>query len=303
VRVSVIVPARDAEATIVETIRCVQSQTIADWELIVVDDHSDDATGASVLELFSSDRRVRLVRAQDRGVSSARNRGAAEAVGRSLVFLDADDLVHETWLERLTAPLEGDPSVGAVCCGATTVIDGGHEATEVPRRWGGLLGDETCLYLAGTYCLRPALFEEIGGFDTELAFGENTDLGIRVNRAMRSKGLKLITTDDTLLTYRLSTSRSVRRDALRLAATEHTLSQYRAELGNLPDAMARYHRIAAVTAWRIDERAAARHHARVALRTSWRDRASFTTMLGTHVPLLGRRWKRTPRPDDPVANR
>jgi teichuronic acid biosynthesis glycosyltransferase TuaG len=102
--VSIITPAYNAAATIAATIRSVQEQNFKDWEMIVVDDSSDDGTGAIVEHFAADDNRIRLIRrAENGGVAKARNQGLVAAQGRFIAFLDADDL----WLfEKLAQQLE-----------------------------------------------------------------------------------------------------------------------------------------------------------------------------------------------------
>lgn len=91
--ISIVVPVYNAAAFLEETIACVQGQSHTDWELLLVDDCSEDESGAIAARAASADCRVRPVR-QDRnqGAAAARNRGIAEAAGRYLCFLDADDI-------------------------------------------------------------------------------------------------------------------------------------------------------------------------------------------------------------------
>lgn len=91
--VTIIMPAYNAFATIREAILSVQSQTFADWELIVVDDRSRDATAEVCTEIAMSDPRVKLIRAEmNGGVARARNLGLEAATGTHVAFLDSDDL-------------------------------------------------------------------------------------------------------------------------------------------------------------------------------------------------------------------
>lgn len=88
---SVVIPLYNKADTIMRTLQSVISQTFSDYEVIVVDDGSDD-NGASLVEIFSrKTAAIRLVKQQNSGVSAARNRGVREARGRYIAFLDADD--------------------------------------------------------------------------------------------------------------------------------------------------------------------------------------------------------------------
>ncbi len=100
-------PAYNVEAFIGEAIESVLRQSVSDWELIVVDDGSTDAT-AGIVRRFT-DPRIQFIRQENAGVSAARNRGIAAARGAYFAFLDADDRLRPTALERLSARFEGAP--------------------------------------------------------------------------------------------------------------------------------------------------------------------------------------------------
>lgn len=89
--VSVIIPAYNASKFIGETIQSVIDQTHKNWELIIVDDGSTDST-AEKINAFSSDPRIKSVRQNNAGVSTARNHGLELAKGDFIAFLDADDV-------------------------------------------------------------------------------------------------------------------------------------------------------------------------------------------------------------------
>ncbi len=95
--ISVIIPAYNAEKWIVGTIASVLGQTIADLEVIVVDDGSTDGTSAVALSVV--DARVQVVNKPNGGVSKARNVGIEKAGGTYFAFLDADDLMTPDSLE------------------------------------------------------------------------------------------------------------------------------------------------------------------------------------------------------------
>lgn len=106
-KVSVIVPAFDAEAFIGAALDSALAQSLRDIEIVVVDDVSRDATPDIVAGFAARDARVRLIR-QERngGPSVARNRGIAAATGEWIALLDADDRYEQTRLERMVACAE-----------------------------------------------------------------------------------------------------------------------------------------------------------------------------------------------------
>ena len=91
--VSIIMPAYNAEKDIGECIDSILRQTFTDWELIIVDDGSTDRTAAVCERYAAEDRRIRVIRQENRGVSGARNRGLESVAGEFIAFVDADDLL------------------------------------------------------------------------------------------------------------------------------------------------------------------------------------------------------------------
>ena len=90
-KVSVVMPACDAAATIAQALESLAAQTHREWEAVVVDDGSRDDT-AKVVEGFTRrDARIRMVRQANAGEAGARNTGIAAAQYEWLLFLDADD--------------------------------------------------------------------------------------------------------------------------------------------------------------------------------------------------------------------
>ncbi|WP_254565640.1 glycosyltransferase family A protein [Oscillatoria sp. HE19RPO] len=109
-KISIIIPAYNAEKTIIETWESIQNQTYYDWEVIAVDDGSTDNT-LTVLKTID-DPRLKVFSYPNAGVSIARNRGLAEATGDYIAFLDADDLWTPDKLELQLAALESNPQAG-----------------------------------------------------------------------------------------------------------------------------------------------------------------------------------------------
>ena len=104
--VSIILPVYNGETYIADAVQSVFAQSYKNWELIVVDDCSTDATchicsgyqTMAGVTVFRSDRRL--------GVSGARNAGIKLACGKYIVFLDADDLLPEDSIEKRVAVME-----------------------------------------------------------------------------------------------------------------------------------------------------------------------------------------------------
>jgi len=112
-------PAYNAEKTIKTSIDSVLAQTFLDWELIVIDDASQDGTAEIVKKLADNDQRVILhVNEKNSGVAQARNDGISHVKGAWLAFLDSDDLWSNDKLERQLQFIE---ETGAVISYTATV--------------------------------------------------------------------------------------------------------------------------------------------------------------------------------------
>lgn len=113
--VSVIIPAYNVEAYVEAAVRSVLDQTLADIEVIVVDDGSKDATGEILDRMAHDDPRLTALHVQNGGAPAARNLAIDRARGRYLVFVDADDECAPTMLERLAQIMDRDGCELAVC--------------------------------------------------------------------------------------------------------------------------------------------------------------------------------------------
>lgn len=99
--ISIVVPFFRAEDTMAACIQSVLSQTFSNWELILVDDGSDDSGAEIAARFVGVDSRVKLLRQENRGRSAARNAGILFAKGEWVSFLDADDELATASLELL----------------------------------------------------------------------------------------------------------------------------------------------------------------------------------------------------------
>lgn len=193
--VSVVIPVYRSERFVADTIRSVLAQTLADFELIVVDDGSPDRSIA-ICKAFT-DPRIRYVHQGNGGLAAARNAGIRAARARYIAFLDSDDLWHPEKLARHAAHLDARPEVG-LSYGYSVFID------ELGERLGGyqMLGKERtrpvdCFVAnpignGSNAVLRCAVFNGIrspgGGpatpegclFDEELRQAEDFELWMRI---------------------------------------------------------------------------------------------------------------------------
>ncbi|HEX2100374.1 MAG TPA: glycosyltransferase [Candidatus Synoicihabitans sp.] len=114
--VSIVMPVRDAAATLPRALSSVAAQTCTDWELVVVDDGSSDGTPAILAEWSQREPRLRVLPQAREGIVAALTKGLDAARGCYVARLDADDEMAPARLERQVAALRADASLGLVAC-------------------------------------------------------------------------------------------------------------------------------------------------------------------------------------------
>ena len=115
-RVSILLPARNAAATLDACLASISRQTDAAWECIVVDDGSTDATAGIARAAASRDSRFRVVSTPHRGLIAALNEGLTHCRAPVIARMDADDLMHRERIAAQAEALDAHVSLGAVGC-------------------------------------------------------------------------------------------------------------------------------------------------------------------------------------------
>jgi glycosyltransferase involved in cell wall biosynthesis len=181
--ISVIIPVYNGEKTIRETIESVLNQTFRDFELIILNDGSQDST----LEVVSSiqDSRLKVFSYPNAGLATSRNRGTFHAVGEYISFIDADDLWTPDKLETQLKALQDNPEA-AVAYSWTNYID---ESGQFLRRGGYLTANGNVyakllvvdfLENGSNPLIRRQALIQVGGFDESLPAAEDWDILLRL---------------------------------------------------------------------------------------------------------------------------
>lgn len=108
---SIIVPAYNTGEAIRRCIDSIVAQTYDNWELIIVDDGSRDATPAIIDEYATKDKRIHAVHISNGGVSNARNVGIEHAKGEYVMFVDSDDWIEPDYLQQVERYMDDDADV------------------------------------------------------------------------------------------------------------------------------------------------------------------------------------------------
>lgn len=198
--ISFIIPTYNRAHTISLSIESIINQTNHNWELIIVDDGSQDET-EKYIEPFLKDSRIKYSYQQNQGVSAARNHGGDLAKGEYLIFLDSDDIINQNLLEQLNT--NSYNFFDLICWEVQKTLPTEIEIIKA-RNLGPLFNNRTANFLAGSFCCKKELFWKIGGYDTDITFGENYELGIRI---CNFKNLKIKLIDKGLLEYFVDNSK------------------------------------------------------------------------------------------------
>ena len=175
-RISVLMPCFNHGAFISDAIESVRSQTLQDFEIIVVDDGSTDAATIEALSRLSSP--IRVLTTSNRGLPAARNHAAAHASGEFFCALDADDRLAATWFEKAIGVLEGRPNIAFVSHWLETFGD--EHWTWKPEQCDlpSLLARNA---VNGAAVVRRQAFEAVGGYDASMREGcEDWDFWLRL---------------------------------------------------------------------------------------------------------------------------
>lgn len=189
---SVVIPLYNKAAYVAKAIQSVLAQTFTDFELIIVDDGSTDASVEMASKAIEGRGNCRLIQQENAGVSMARNNGVAASCGEFLCFLDADDWWDPHFLEEMSKLIEDFPDAGIYGTSYTIVNETKHKTRVSP------IGVENgfekgyinyCQVYAKTLAMPltsisvaiPRLvFEEMGGFPKGVKLGEDFLLWIHI---------------------------------------------------------------------------------------------------------------------------
>ena len=177
VKVSVVIPCYNSSAFLTETVQSVLAQTLRSFEVIVVDDGSQDETRTIVQSMMGAGSTcpMRLICQQRSGVAAARNRGIAEAHGRYILPLDADDLIGPTMLEECACVLDAKPEV-------SVVYTDRQDFGDVDQVWtaGRYELDHLKYFNQIAYCsmFRKSMWEQVGGYRVNVTGFDDWDFWI-----------------------------------------------------------------------------------------------------------------------------
>jgi glycosyltransferase involved in cell wall biosynthesis len=175
--VSILVPYYNMGRYLPETLRSLWAQTFQDYEILLVDDGSTDPESRRLLDTLE-DSRLRVIRKQNGGLSSARNAGLREARGRWILPVDPDDLLAPTFLEKAVDVMGRTPGLGYVTSLVAYFTDNPAQPVGGWVPWGM---ERESLWLENVASTCTALMERervlaVGGYDEWLTSFEDWDV-------------------------------------------------------------------------------------------------------------------------------
>jgi len=195
--ISVLLPVYNGARYVHESVESILGQSFADFELIVINDGSSDATPAIVSKF--RDPRIRLIHNEHNlGLAPSLNRGIAAVKGDYIARQDADDIALPHRLRTQIEFLRSHPAIAMVGSWALLIDDQGREQgvcdyppiADIDIKWSLLFSNP---FIHGSVMMRRDVVDKIGGYTKDpvifRAFVEDYDLWSRINRVARSANI------------------------------------------------------------------------------------------------------------------
>lgn len=195
-KVSVVIPYYNNETTIEETLNSVINQTHKNLEIVIVDDGSKEVSH-SFLEKLEEQYNLTILKQTNSGPSVARNYGAQKSSGNYLLFLDADDKIEETYIEKCISKFDENSALQIVYSNAR-YFDYKNEDWILPDLKFPEFLIDNCIFISAI--IKRETFIEIGLFDTNINFTEDWELWMRIIKKYSTNSVYRI--PETLFYYR-----------------------------------------------------------------------------------------------------
>ena len=185
-KISVVIPTFNRISLVARAIDSVLKQSLNPYEIIVVDDGSDDGTSEMIQNKYKS---IKLIQQQNNGVSAARNNGIKHAKGDWIALLDSDDEWTEKKLENQVDRLIKTPEYD-FCHTNEIWIRNGVRVNQRKKheKYGGYIFDkclDICRISPSSVLFRKNILDHVGWFDDQLPVCEDYDLWLRITAEYR----------------------------------------------------------------------------------------------------------------------
>lgn len=183
---SIVIPVYNKEKFVAKTLKSVLSQTFSDFEIIIVNDGSNDNSEA-IIQTFQDDR-IQYYSKKNEGVTVARNFGIEKTTADYICFLDADDYWFPNFLETMHQFIAKLPEqmifASAIEIETKNKTIPAHYSISKKSDFEIVnffdASQKECVLWTSSICIHKDVFEKVGTFDTKIKHGEDTELWIRI---------------------------------------------------------------------------------------------------------------------------
>ena len=180
-KISVIIPTFNRKKTLGRAIRSVMNQTLSPFEILIIDDGSNDGTEEWVKENFE---KIKYIYQNNHGVSSARNIGIENAYGDWVAFLDSDDEWLPNKLYEQVKAIDSNPGMQFFHTNEIWIRNGVRvNQMKKHKKYGGYIFEkclDICRVSPSSVLIKKEVFDNIGFFDESLKVCEDYDLWLRI---------------------------------------------------------------------------------------------------------------------------
>lgn len=193
-KISIIIPIYNAEKFLDRCLLSVLGQNYTNFEIIAINDGSNDGSLSVLQHYAESDRRIRIVDQKNRGVAAARNVGLAHASGDYILFIDADDWINPNMVSTLVKLIEETPEADIAVCSQDAAEDTDNMAEVVSptveiwdpnRQKTEFLTHQRLQGMLWNKLIRSSLFQGLS-FDTTVGYGEDAQIMWQVLKHCRT---------------------------------------------------------------------------------------------------------------------
>jgi len=187
---SIIIPLYNKERYIENAIQSILKQTVADYEIIIVNDGSTDKS-KEIISKYSSEKIKIIDHPKNKGLSAARNTGIKNSNSDYITFLDADDLWYPHYLQTIQNLIYSFPEAHIFATNydevyPKTTLKPHNGSEDLPLDFNGIIDFfkinlKQGIYTPSSVCWHKPVFETIGYYDEKITFSEDLDFNIRAN--------------------------------------------------------------------------------------------------------------------------
>ncbi len=250
--VTVLMPVFNGEPYLAESIESILHQTFRDYEFVIINDGSTDASAATIERYRRRDGRIRACEQSNRGLAATLNRGLELAKGRYVARMDQDDISLAERLAEQVAFMEAKPDVGICGAWVETFEPSGRTVLQLPteseliRSW---LLFESVLPHPSVIMRQKTLAQQCLSYDVSCLYAEDYDLWVRSSRCTA-----LANVPKVLLRYRLHGSQIVRKYEDAKLASAKQVRRHQLEWLGLTPTETELDLHQALSTWRLEAR-------------------------------------------------